>query len=393
MTDRPSPFYTDGSNDFAYNTISSRVPKIVLDVIERNHFNPRITDELKRLADDMTHNRPIEPPSSTAPDADHWQAAYQAHFKNGQPPTWLDTVWFYAETLLYHFIIEKTRYYETGIDPYKPFKEEEIASEALWKLPDTGIGIEGEPEEKLHDVLALALWGNRIDLSMAVSMSHGVHGANDDDLLIDDREKLVPHLLSAQASNQIHIVMDNAGTELAMDLLLADLLLQSVPSATQPTQVWLHIKHHPTFISDTVPADIWQLLDEMEKRASSRELAQRLRQAWAQERLIIVPHIMWNSSSFAWKLPLQKVHIHPEATRLVITKGDMNYRRFTGDTSWPADVPFKEAVGYMDVPLAALRAMKCDALVGIDQQTRDALQANNPEWRSIGKYGLIQSNL
>ena len=129
------------------------------------------------------------------------------------------------------------------------------------------------PDERLHALLGRALWGNRVDLSYAVGVAFGAHGEKDD-LLSDDRAWAVPKLLAPKGD--VHLVADNTGSELSMDLVLADALI-----ALAGARVTLHVKMHPTFVSDAIVADVWSLVAAMHERGGqARELASRLRRSF-----------------------------------------------------------------------------------------------------------------
>ena len=77
--------------------------------------------------------------------------------------------------------------------------------------------------------------------------------------------------------------------------------------------------------------------------------------------------------------------------RLVIIKGDANYRRAVGDCLWEAHTPFSHALEYLDAPALCLRALKSDPVVGLPSaHTAKALDRIDPDWRVNGKRGLIQ---
>src|SRR5581483_3419556 len=75
---------------------------------------------------------------------------------------------------------------------------------------------------------------------------------------------------------------------------------------------------------------------------------------------------------------------------LTVMKGDLNYRRLTGDRAWPPVTPFGEVVAYFPGPLAALRTLKSDVVVGISPAKVAELDAASPSWRTDGSHALIQ---
>jgi hypothetical protein len=118
-------------------------------------------------------------------------------------------------------------------------------------------------------------------------------------------------------------------------------------------------------------------------------LADRLETFCEQQRLLIQPDFFWNSSRFFWEIP---PHLQAELaqTRLVIIKGDANYRRLLGDSRWPAAVPVADAVPYFPAPFVCLRTMKSDPVVGLQPGQAEQLDQEDAAWRVNGKRGLIQ---
>jgi len=71
-------------------------------------------------------------------------------------------------------------------------------------------------------------------------------------------------------------------------------------------------------------------------------------------------------------------------------KGDLNYRRLVGDCEWPPTAPFAALSAYWPGPLAVLRTLKSDVIVGITSETLSTLDATGEPWRTNGTRALIQ---
>ena len=387
---RPEPLGMD--NAFAYDTMSRRVPGIIRQIQDVNPDYPAsIMQALDRLHDDMKANAPI-PMIDNAPiptlDYATWEAGYQTHAAKFQPYTWLNNTWFFAEVFLYRHIMQAVRWFETGRDPFIAIKREELGADRLWQLVDVALDVRGTFDEKLTLLAGFALWGNRVDLSHPAG-TLAADAAEDDDLLVDDRAALVRHMVandSPRCDGAVHIVADNTGTELAIDLVLADMLL----AADVQQVVALHVKWHPTFVSDATVDDVWQMIGAMEAHEGKfAALAGRLRAAWLAGRFRIGSHPFWNSGSFLWEMPSTLKQAFSTA-RLVIFKGDINYRRAVGDTIWPSGVTYADAMSYFPAPVLALRSLKSDGLVGVPAERTDPLDATDSNWRTTGRYGLMQ---
>jgi uncharacterized protein with ATP-grasp and redox domains len=379
----PPMIRTDESSWFGHNTMAVRVPAIVGRILDVNPDYPTtIQQSLRKLQQGMVNNEPIPMLNDLAPDYDHWKSAYSARAGD----TWLDTSWFYAETFIYSHIIQSVRWWETGRDPFAPIKAEEYASDTLWTLLNSALDVTGSPNEKLQQLFHRVLWGNRIDLSFAAAMKRGTV-VDADDLLVDNSQPAVKHLLAHKGT--VHLIADNAGTELAMDLALIDAVLNN----DLATNAVLHLKLHPTFVSDATPADVWIFLDMLvENGADTAQLGQRLRAAIATGRLRLIPNLYWNSSRLLWDMP-PNLHRALQKAALVIIKGDANYRRMVGDAIWSTDTSFKAVVDYFPAPLLALRVLKSEPIVGLPRGLAQTLEAVDNEWRYNGQRGLIQFNV
>ena len=157
MTRRPDPIRTDRSNAFAHRTVRERLPAILRETRALNpDYAPRIHDSIRRLHDELVNDAGIRLIETPAPDYDDWHAAWQPFSKT----SWQRCQWFFAEVYLYRRLMEATRWWETGRDPFAPQKAEEYAGQAHWQLLARALAVEGSREERLATLLELALWGN-----------------------------------------------------------------------------------------------------------------------------------------------------------------------------------------------------------------------------------------
>ncbi len=385
MTQRPSPIRTDDSNFFAHNTIAVRLPRIIEETIDLNPTFPEpIYRALRELQTALADNRPIAMLDLPAPDYDAWWAAYVQH--EGQH--WQATDWFYAEVYFYRLFMQAVRWWETEHDPFWPKKAEELASASLWGLLEQALAVSGTVEDKLHALIEFALWGNRMDLSYAVASSHG-NDIQADDLLVDERDLVIERLLSG--GGPVHLIADNAGTELTMDLVLLDAIL----SDGIAEQAILHLKLHPTFVSDATVADVLEFIERVttdQHGSAAQGLGHRLRQWLETGQLRLAPDPYWNSSHFLWELPPRLSRLFQQS-RLAIIKGDANYRRMVGDALWPTDTRLSAVAGFFPCPLLALRTLKSDPVVGLATGLDARLDTLDDQWRVNGRRGVLQTTL
>jgi len=382
MPDRPPMIRTDGSNGFAHNTMKVRVPAIIREVKALNlDYLASIQAALLRLAEDMENDQAIPMLHPLAPDYESWATSYAPYAGD----TWLNTDWFFAEIYTYRLLIQVVRWWETGRDPFAPKKVAELGSPALWELIERTLTMQARPfDEHLLRLIYAALWGNRIDLSYAASLAHGTTSSGED-LLVDDGAAVVRHLL--ERTGNIHIIVDNTGSELAMDLALADVLLEK-----DTNRVIIHPKMHPTFVSDATVPDVNMLIQRMARHPQSsiiRALGERLFLAFENGRLCLAPDFYWNSTRVLWDMPPHLVEVFRHAA-LVIIKGDANYRRMVGDLLWLPETLYATVTEFFPAPLLALRTLKSDVVVGLPAGLVQRLDQADPLWRVSGRHGLIQ---
>lgn len=370
MVKRPPPIRTDASNRFAHHTMRVRFPAILERVIaDLSPSMQQAKDAVRALADEVLGDKPIGPLQGPAPDLDQWAAPFAAHASD----TWLATDWFFAETYLYRRMIEAVRYFETEVDPFAFTKADDLAKPATWESVEAARSAPSVGHEaRITTLLEAALWGNRLDLSYAGAAALGMH-ASAADLLVDDRSRAVPLLLRRDA--RIALVADNTGAELLLDLVLAAALIEG-----GAREVVVHVKGHPTFVSDAIAADVRSALSRLGAVHEAHFHAGRLR---------IAPDVFWNSPAFIDHVP---PHLAFALARcdVAIVKGDANYRRLVGDAIWAPITAPRSASGPLPCPFLALRTLKSDPIVGLPGGLAEKLDIESSLWRVDGKRGVAQ---
>lgn len=226
------------------------------------------------------------------------------------------------------------------------------------------------------EMAEICLWGNATDLSLLTSLSYddiqklqGSQARKDSEknILVNDLPAAFESLKASRSANPsadrtVDIILDNAGFELFVDLLLAGYLI----SSNLCSHVILHPKSQPWFVSDVTPPDFAALLnaladprafytaptddDKDVDRGSLQPLGEIetediafLFEHWsglhAEGKLALRPNGFWTGPGSYWRL----AHGQEEKEKalwedlrssgLVIFKGDLNYRKLTGDVS------------------------------------------------------------
>jgi len=220
------------------------------------------------------------------------------------------------------------------------------------------------------EMCEICLWGNATDLSLLTSLTYEdiqkLQGSEarkkaEANILVNDLPAAFDVLQAAKKAGKterrVDIILDNAGFELFVDLVLAGYLL----SAGLATTVVLHPKSIPWFVSDVLPSDFASLLnalamprqfyetpseDEELQGTKPEPLSEKevgdlefLFSEWsgfhAEGQLFLRSNRFWTHPGSFWRLP----HDEPELledlkeSELVVFKGDLNYRKLVGDVS------------------------------------------------------------
>jgi hypothetical protein len=300
--------------------------------------------------------------------------------------TWAELPFFDTEFVLYHAVNSIAGWFETGTDVFRPVRhqvrQDAVAALAAAPLDDAAPPAGG----RLADALWLALLGNEADYSQ-LAPGTGQRRSWEDRLVVDHRASLLERLSRSAVAGPVHVIADNAGPELLADLVLADTLLQQ-PHASA---VVLHCKPWPMFVSDALVEDAVATIQALRDlpAGKARAIGDRLAHAHDSGRLEVAEHTAWGEPRHFDALEPDLVAALGSA-RAVLSKGDLNYRRFVGDRAWPVETP--AAIASRGVPFAAhaLRVLKSDAVVGVPAPVAARAAAANPDWRTDGSHALIQ---
>ncbi|RCG31031.1 protein-glutamate O-methyltransferase family protein [Sphaerisporangium album] len=381
-TDAP-PILGNVPGSYALGVFRERHPALLRQVRDALPYTPDRHRALDLLEDEVARDV-IAPLDRSAHDHALWDEGGREMFGR----RWVDVPFLWAESYFYRKILHATGYFEEGpwrgVDPFGPVKRAELDGEAvdaeLAALDEVAALPAAERERAL---LLGSLWGNRADLTFAVTRSG--QGERVADLVADD-SALLWSTLRGREPGTVVVVADNAGRELLPDLLLVDLLLEEGLAA----EVVLHVKPYPYFVSDATPADLAEALRRLAAAPGEAGRAGgRLWRATRSGRLRPRAHDFSCAPLPYWDMPVD-LRAEFDAASLTITKGDLNYRRLVGDRLWPPSTPFAAVTAYFPGPLVALRTLKSDALVGIDPEVLAALDATGRPWRTSGTHAMIQ---
>lgn len=421
---------------FAYLTVRDRLPTILTKVIDtihrtKNQFFEEYGEKgieaekqtislLSKLRNELQTDKPVLALTDGLQDTESWNQYLQRHQVlqgDKESVSWFKSPWLYVECYMYRRI-QEALWLNPPISHFDVFNEGKTQSffesqKAVMTLCTYLEEINNIKElskthlfEHFNKLLQVSLWGNKCDLSISAGQDNSQTTSPIDSLnslkpfiLVDDSNMVWSTLTSAQRSGQpgkttavrLDIVLDNAGFELVTDLVLADFLV----SSGLVHEVHFYGKSFPWFVSDVTANDF----------------------QWTVQQMMAVNHKWMSKSGARWKSYLREgvwsYHDHPFWTQphefcdmasdapdlyatlqgadLILFKGDLNYRKLTGDREWDHTVGFDAALrGFGPAPLCSLRTLKANVQVGLQPGQGERLTSQDPDWMTSGKYAVIQ---
>jgi hypothetical protein len=367
---------------FVDYTINHRLPKI-LSSIEEQMQNAEKLGAARAMLVAIIEEEPIDLQVFARPTA-YW-GDYLNHL-NGL--SWGDLPFFDLEFLFYHGLNSIAGYYDSGVDVFLYIRQLALAQ----ALPVLKYGLEKlskfSGKELLGPVLLHSLFANETDYSQIVASPSGPK-LWDERILVDDSEKLILSLNRVHDEIKIHVIADNAGLELCWDLVLIDTILGLSGNA----KAVIHVKPWPMFVSDALYIDVEETLKEFIDYNLSKDIrlvGQRLKHAIDSNRLIIDTEADWGEPRYFNELE-EGLAANLQNSTNVISKGDLNYRRFIQDLQWEIDTSPEVATSGVPFKAFALRVLKSDAIIGIDSSIATIAANKFCDWRSCGHFAIIQS--
>lgn len=277
------------------------------------------------------------------------------------------------------------------------------------------------------EMCEICLWGNATDLSLLTSLSYEdiqkLQGSearkqSEKNILANDLPGVYAmlHRLKNEGKKdrRVDIILDNSGFELFVDLILGGYLL----STGLATEVVFHPKNLPWFVSDVLPKDFVGLLDALRdpvayfttpsealtdaQKSDLEFLFSHWAQLHAECKFILRPNGFWTTAGSYWRLPVVAPALFKDLkqSELCIFKGDLNYRKLTGDADWDPTTKFQDAIGPLGeqgsgIRVLVLRTCKADVVVGLPEGKDEELRSANEEgegrkWAWSGKWAVVQ---
>lgn len=368
----PTPFYNNEVGSFAEFTLQSRFPEIWNSVFKYYPWNDFI--ENHKVMEFLLNTKKA-------------QKLYLEQFSDKTLKEFFyNSEFLRSEFFLYHIILEKWKSEGNNIlelffakkKQDWPRKED---NPLISTLVNDLLHITNIDFEIFKKYLNFMLTGNAHDLSQ----ENNYKPEENIKLINKDIFKCVFDLLNEKENSRIDILADNAGCELLSDILFSCYLLKI--NFTQ--QIIIHLKPLPMFVSDATKGDY----DFIRKRIEYEypQLGSLLIQYEKDKQLIIQ-----SDEEELFYVPYFKdckfiKTIIKAGCRLLIVKGDLNYRRLVGDLKWENTQPIKPIIApFITCRCLCLRCIKSDVLLGLTKE--EAAEVNNIPRHELtkGKFATIQ---
>jgi len=437
----PDPILSDVPGTWAYDTMSRRVDEEILqrtyddnkEIWETKEFSgilqrfQDLRNELQNAAATKLALPPAPPEGCSdvrQTEWDEWKQILDPFVS--KEDTWLEAPWMVTEFYVYRRLLvdvigywdEFDRFEESGsvknpgylYDPFAPQKraglESSVASAEsvmakINNLVDSS-GENGDIDQGTKLATSIALWGNKMDLSLwpadtktaTKDIFSAILDKAQEGLLHDDSSGLVEYCekLRAKGGGNVDIIVDNAGFELITDLALGQYLVESGIAKC----VTFQLKSHPTFVSDALEKDLLEHVNHYAEMDDAYPNAKLSGSKWksflengswkcSENNFWVQAFPMWEMTEPLWS------DMH-ERCDLAFVKGDANYRRLLGDCQWDmSGASFQDVVGnYFPCPVCALRTLKAEIGCGMEADQVERAKSLDDNWLTNGRFGVLQ---
>ncbi|XP_012344707.1 damage-control phosphatase ARMT1 isoform X2 [Apis florea] len=374
---------------------------------------------ISKLKNEIATNKTLKPmrllPDDSTNDAEEWNKFLIKRTEiEKEIPLWFNTLWLYCECYMYRILAQELvlmKYIKT-YDPFTKSKQNAftnslISIEILCSYVIDVISNKKnlsimETKEEFMKFIKFNLWGNQCDLSLSAGADVGqathpiqILKVLDKDILANNSE-FIWNLLRKPDKNKldiniIDIIIDNAGYELFTDFCLAAFLI----TIKFADKIRFYPKLYPWYISDASINDIHWTIDYMKNASNEclKKFANLIENYFKNNIWTIEIEPYWTGpyDLVGMKEHDPKLHAKLSDAKLIIFKGDLNYRKLVDDINWEYTTSFKKALrGFEPAPILAIRTVKSDVCVGIPPGVGEKLFEEDEYWMWSGKYGLIQ---
>ncbi|KAH8401019.1 hypothetical protein KR009_002433 [Drosophila setifemur] len=427
IVDRQTPLnaFMSGhyKQSFAYHTIRSYLPVILTNVIDTltrektelvaqfasPEFEQAAREELKiiiglisRLKYELQTDKPYHNFTGDEPDRELWNNII-GHLPNGDCSFYKGSSLHaecYLHRKLYSFV--ENSIFLKSFDYFGKFKEQALTGSMDEVLALAKHTRRSENSlEVFGELLKINMWSSCNDVVSDEETPKHVNGKVLEDLSATDEYILVNQAADIwncldntklNKQKQVDFILDNAGYELFSDFILAEYLIEKGLA----TKVRFHVKAHPWFVTDVTERDFKWTLEYLSQHADYiiSLIGKKFLQFLDEGKFELAPisHFWTSPQAFHCMIETDPdLYSALQQSRLVIFKGDLNYRKLLQDVCWSSTQETSACLhGFLPSNMCLLRRVKSEVICGLTEGMAQALSRKDPHWMISGSYGIIQ---
>ncbi|KAH8299285.1 hypothetical protein KR044_000123, partial [Drosophila immigrans] len=405
---------------YAYSTLQNELPVVLTKVIdsitkEKNelvaqfaptNFVQNSREELKiviglisRLKYELQTDKPFQQFNGDEPDRELWNNFITHLPEEGR--TFYRACWMHTQSYMYRKLYS---FVENSIFLKKFDFFAKIKEHALIKSQDEILSL-SKYTRRIENSLAMFgellkfnLWSNRTHLDDTDAHTFNMQVLEDfttldDNVLANNTTDIFNCLCNKKGNrHQVDIVLDSAGYELFNDFLLAEYIIEK----GMADKVCFHVKAHPWFVFDATARDFHFTLEYLRSHSDYiiSLLGQKFLEFFKEGKFeLATTSYFWTSpNAFHSMRSLEpELYNNLQQSKLIIFKGDLNYRKLLSDVCWESTQDIRTCLGgFIPSNLCAVRTIKSEVICGLRDGVCNDLLKHEPQWMSTGSYGLIQ---
>lgn len=421
----PAVFKTGEEGTFGWYTASVRWPVIVQNAIDDlERAIDKVEDTKAKDEGEAIKKQLVQLKRDVIEDAEltalpEKYESFNDYLKENGPQTWLKGDWLFMEIYLYRKIdiFFKQQPNWVNFDIFESLKESTFHSSKSGVLDLAGYyravsekfnGKKDALAPLFQEFIEISLWGNATDLSLLANATlDDIKSIQDSanrlkqksNILVDDTTEVFKYLENFDGDARVDFILDNSGFELYTDLLLSLFLLDF----NLASSIKMHGKDIPYMVSDVMIKDFDNIIKDLDDpnffsvtdRSDLEFISSKIKKYVAEKKLVIEDHPFWTTPLDFWAIDPSEtkyggadVHRSLAQSQLCIFKGDLNYRKLTGDRHWKRTTSWTESIGPLKnngLTTLSLRTAKADVIVGLTEGKDEELCS---AWEKLGnKYG------
>ncbi|XP_064542688.1 damage-control phosphatase ARMT1 isoform X2 [Drosophila montana] len=401
---------------YAYYTLRNLLPVVltrVIDSLTRDkgelvaQFGEHAREELKiiiglisRLKYELQTDKPFQKFTGDEPDRDSWNN-FISHLSN-EGRTFYQACWMHTECYMYRklYSFVENSIFLKQFDYFGKIKEHALTScqDDILSLAKYTRRTENTVE-MFNELLKIDLWSNRNDLS------ENEHARMFNMKVLEDVSATDSHILANNASeiwdclsnkktNKQHVdfVLDNAGYELFTDFILAEYIIEKGLAS----KVRFHVKACPWFVANITQRDFQMMLQYLSKHSDYiiSLIGNKFLQFMDEGKFELAPvSYFWTGPhAFNCMNTLEpELYKTLQQSKLIIFKGDLNYRKLLSDVRWEPTQDTRTCLGgFIPSSFCTVRTIKAEVICGLSEGVVENLKLRDPNWMLTGNYGTIQ---